>query len=516
MYTAVFFAAMILVSGFVAYVGDYIGRSLGKKRLTMFGLRPKHTAIVSTVITGMIISVLALLVLTGINSQFRQVIFHGQSILKKNEKLSRESAELLVANKALLSEQARLEKDTQATSREYEDIKAHYLTARKNYDSAKAAYAVSAGQVRALKRNIEERRRDLEVLKKQNSSSEKTLKEKEAQLARDEEKLKEMEIQLEDDSSKLRELMLQVQEQQRQKDAAKKELDTAKESLALVQENLRQAEHDLDVAKEAMKEYANLRLSTVVIRQEDEIARGVVDGNKSIPEISASLMQLLANANEICYNIKSYYKGEPISAEGEKAAAGFKSAYVRLVFRDEAGDVYEDNIRVMVMSAAEAIKNKGGDTLVTVSSAGNLTSSELSLIPVEFRLHEQKLIYNMDSLISEITFSGHQSEAEVFTDLYDFYSNTVLTESVNKGAVPAQMSPLFAYYCQKAMKRNPALRLFSSYRETSLTEQVAVILGLMDEIKAASSAVTVRLYAARDLYSSDVVSTRNTRVEVDK
>ncbi|MBP5274264.1 MAG: DUF3084 domain-containing protein [Abditibacteriota bacterium] len=514
MYTAVFFAALIVVSGIVAWVGDYIGRSLGKKRLTMFGLRPKHTAIVSTVITGMFISVLALVVLTGINSQFRQVIFHGQEILKKNEKLSRESSELLLANRAILAEQERLEKETEAKGKDYELIRKRFTAAKRDYDKAKAAYNVSAGQVRTLKKSIESRRLELERLKRQNLVSAKELKEKEALLESDEAKLREMEARLEADSQRLSELMAEVEEQQRQRELAKKELEKANGDLALVKESLAQAEHDLDVAREAMKEYANLRLSTVVIRQEDEIARAVIDGTGSIPQISASLMQLLANANEICYNIISSYKGTPISVEGEKAAAGFKTAYVRLVFRDEAGDIYEDSIRTMVVSAAEAIKNKGGDSLVIVSSAGNLTSSDLTVIPVEFRLHEEKLIYVKGSLISKISFTGSESDAGIFTMLYDFYTNTVLTESVDKGAVPAQMSPLFSYYCRKAVERNPALRLFSSYKEVSMTEQAEVILGLMKEISG--SPAEVKLYAARDLYSSDVVSTRNTRVEVSK
>ena len=87
---------------------------------------------------------------------------------------------------------------------------------------------------------------------------------------------------------------------------------------------------------------------------------------------------------------------------------------------------------------------------------------------------------------------------------------------MNNGSVPAQMSPLFAYYCRKAMERNPALRLFSSYKEVSLTEQVEVILDLMKEIKAHGNGSHASLYATRDLYSSDVVSTKITRMEVSE
>ncbi|MBQ9358192.1 MAG: hypothetical protein IJT95_01465, partial [Abditibacteriota bacterium] len=425
-----------------------------------------------------------------------------------------ESEELLLANRAILAEQTRLEKETAEKSSRYREIEDKYNKAAADYSRARKAYKVSSGQVRELKESINRRRLELDSLKKQNALSERQIREKESQLEKSESELREMEARLEEDSKALQELSAAVTEQQRLKDAAKAELDKANGDLALVKDDLKKANRDLDVAREALKEYANLRLGTVVVRQEDEIARGVVDGSRTIPEISASLMQLLANANEICYNILSIYKDEPISAEGEKAAAGFKNAYVRLVFRDEAGDIYEDNIRVMVMSAAEAIKTKGGDSLITVSSAGNLTADELEVIPVEFRLHEEKLVFTKDSLIADIRFTGRESDAELFTLLYDFYTNTVFNRSVNKGSVPAQMSPLFAYYCQKAMERNPALRLFSSYKETSLKEQVEVILEQMKEIKACGNGSHARLYATRDLYSSDVVSNKNTRMEV--
>ena len=64
---SIFFAiVLVLVSGFIAYFGDLLGRRMGKKRLTLFGLRPRHTAIGVTTITGMIIAALALITLISI------------------------------------------------------------------------------------------------------------------------------------------------------------------------------------------------------------------------------------------------------------------------------------------------------------------------------------------------------------------------------------------------------------------------------------------------------------------
>jgi len=52
--------ALVAVSGLIAYVGDIVGRRMGRKRLSLFGLRPRHTAIVISVAAGMLITLLTL------------------------------------------------------------------------------------------------------------------------------------------------------------------------------------------------------------------------------------------------------------------------------------------------------------------------------------------------------------------------------------------------------------------------------------------------------------------------
>ena len=52
--------AVILLSGLIAYLGDQIGMKVGKKRISVFGLRPKYTSIIITVFTGVLIAALLL------------------------------------------------------------------------------------------------------------------------------------------------------------------------------------------------------------------------------------------------------------------------------------------------------------------------------------------------------------------------------------------------------------------------------------------------------------------------
>jgi len=63
---------IILVSGLIAYVGDLVGRKMGRKRLSLLGLRPRHTAIVISVGVGMLIALLTLTTLLIINKSIRE------------------------------------------------------------------------------------------------------------------------------------------------------------------------------------------------------------------------------------------------------------------------------------------------------------------------------------------------------------------------------------------------------------------------------------------------------------
>lgn len=52
---------IVLVAGLIAYIGDRVGHQVGRKRMTLFGLRPKYTSTIVAVGTGMMIA----LVVTG-------------------------------------------------------------------------------------------------------------------------------------------------------------------------------------------------------------------------------------------------------------------------------------------------------------------------------------------------------------------------------------------------------------------------------------------------------------------
>jgi uncharacterized protein (DUF3084 family) len=73
-------AMVIVFGGLLALLGDRVGMKVGKKKLTLFGLRPKYTSMVITVLTGFFIAGLTIMVLSLISDYVHTAIFRLKAI----------------------------------------------------------------------------------------------------------------------------------------------------------------------------------------------------------------------------------------------------------------------------------------------------------------------------------------------------------------------------------------------------------------------------------------------------
>lgn len=66
---------LLIVSAILAYLGDRIGMRIGKKRISLFGLRPRHTSQIITALTGVVISIGILLTMSVVSENVRTALF---------------------------------------------------------------------------------------------------------------------------------------------------------------------------------------------------------------------------------------------------------------------------------------------------------------------------------------------------------------------------------------------------------------------------------------------------------
>ena len=75
MYGITLILVLAVVGGVIAFIGDRLGTRIGKRRLSIFGLRPRHTAVVVTVFTGVCITTVTFGVMAAVSENVRTALF---------------------------------------------------------------------------------------------------------------------------------------------------------------------------------------------------------------------------------------------------------------------------------------------------------------------------------------------------------------------------------------------------------------------------------------------------------
>lgn len=72
-----------IVGSFISFLADNIGRRIGKKKIVIFNLRPKYTAVLITSITGGIIAIISVLLFSFLSKDARIYLFEMNKIVKQ-------------------------------------------------------------------------------------------------------------------------------------------------------------------------------------------------------------------------------------------------------------------------------------------------------------------------------------------------------------------------------------------------------------------------------------------------
>lgn len=152
-------AIIAVMGGIIAYVGDKIGTKVGKQRMSLFGLRPKYTSIVVTIITGLMIAAATVGVLSissrsvrtalfGLDQMYAQMEELNQQIAAKNEELKARQAEIDAQAEQMNS----MQEAVQASQQELEEVRAARDAMGADLQSVKEAYQEAQGRMGDLEK----------------------------------------------------------------------------------------------------------------------------------------------------------------------------------------------------------------------------------------------------------------------------------------------------------------------------------------------------------------------------
>lgn len=86
---------IVIVAGGIAFIGDRVGHQVGRRRMTLFGLRPKYTSTIFAVGFGMLIALLVIVVSLIASYDARQALFNLARLNDQIANLTRERDRLL-------------------------------------------------------------------------------------------------------------------------------------------------------------------------------------------------------------------------------------------------------------------------------------------------------------------------------------------------------------------------------------------------------------------------------------
>ena len=160
---------LVAVSGFVAYVGDIVGRRLGRKRLSLFGMRPRHTAIAVSVLAGMVITILTLGVAMLVSEDVKDGLMRVSEMRRQQGELSRELK--LLQRKMSQLEEARQEADRQLGLRksELDTTRAHLEQAHTDLEAAQSEIRDEQKKLRSAQAAVRKREEVLARLAERNN-----------------------------------------------------------------------------------------------------------------------------------------------------------------------------------------------------------------------------------------------------------------------------------------------------------------------------------------------------------
>lgn len=162
----IIFLVLTATGGAIAFIGDKLGSKVGKRRISLWGLRPKHTSIVVTVITGMLIALLTIGVMSVISDNVRVALFGMDELRQKMATLTTQvehQTEELERGKVMLSQKnreyeemtERVRDTAQALSQAEEQqayMQAQLALVESAYRKAQADVHASAEEIRTLEK----------------------------------------------------------------------------------------------------------------------------------------------------------------------------------------------------------------------------------------------------------------------------------------------------------------------------------------------------------------------------
>jgi uncharacterized protein (DUF3084 family) len=492
---------LVLASGLIAYLGDIVGRRMGRKRLTLWGLRPRHTAIIISVVAGMCITLFTLAAAMAVSSDVREGLTQVGQMRQERTQLQREVATLRVQRDSLqdqrselarerdqyaaeldqsrkqaveqakqlkqLSRQAAQErKELNATAAELRTVRDDLLVTRRSVARAEGELAGARTELGLARKDLVDSRTRLASAEGQRKQAEQALSEREKQLASVEQDLQGRKQELKNAEGELQNAFEALVDATRKRDTAVRESEQAKEQ-----------------AKrwELLSARGRVRTVAPIFSANQPILSTVISGDQSKEAVRSELERFLGKVS---------VEAEARGVHGESGEPAINLSALRL---DEAsGQLHSFDRGQMLDSAADQIWKSGGQVVVEAYSQWNAVPGEQVL--VDFHLYQNQLVFRRDEKLAETMVNARANGGELMLELIGLLRDEVGAKALQAGMVPLPPRP------DEGVIADPSAAVGEIRR--------ADLLHTIDAIQRHSGQVKVSVLAAEDTYSAGPLKVR--------
>lgn len=500
-----FVALMVVLAGVLCYTGDLLGRKLGKKRLTIGKLRPKHTAALMTGLFGGLSALAIVLILVGVSEPIRAWIVEGNKARAEAAQLRKEISDKQQQLSALEGRIPELQSKATDAEEKAKAAEGKLKEAEANLARAQASSAKLVAQAnklqteaRSLQSSIKSLTQDLKRTKGEyetvkNNLNEVTVNRNRAiedvnkystenlrlvnEIGAKEKQLESLagEVKSLTEAKETAEETLRKAEEEFKKAFDKssadlrkvnQDLEESRGELERVESYLTQAQAQLDVARrEIDNSNSALRLQQLMVNRGDELARVPVGVRLNQTEGRRLLLAAVKSASE-----EAARRGaSPINGTTEFAT-----------FIDIPTDQRTITSEEQINAAVEALTNRDVQYLLILRSLFNTYRNEF--VPIEVQIVRNPVVFTSGAVVDELTLDGSKTEQQISDDLAEYASGPLREKVLNAGIIPS-------------VGRAQAIGELS--RET--------IIRLVDDVKAMGRRVRVRLVAKADTRAGDVL-----------
>ncbi|MCS7300787.1 MAG: DUF3084 domain-containing protein [Fimbriimonadales bacterium] len=435
-------ALLTLFGGAIAYAGDWLGRRLGKQRLSLFGIRPRHTATLITTLTGGFTVALTVAGMTLANESFRAWITRGDQILRElrenearlKELQSRNDA-LQQTNAQLRAEQERLQGELRKLDGEYQAQLAQVRQLQAQLSQARAALQRTESRLRGASQQLAQAQRTRQQLEAQIRAERAqiaALQQQQNALRRQNDEFAQQGVALASENAKLdrenqrlRELGEQLQAQNRQLETENRDLESQSRLLLDRAATLRRQVGELETAVRELTQLANIRLSPVAVQIGEELGRVSIPAGWSELRIRQALVDLLNLAD------KTARERGAAPALGQPRAVFIPEKRVRLASGEQAEITENESLDAIQQN----IRNFGDSVAVIAVALTNTAQGEPA--PIEIRLFRNRKVFEAGEEIARISIDC-RPERNPLGQVLTFLQTEVRERAIQAGILPRQ------------------------------------------------------------------------------